>query len=227
MTQSNANPGVAPTRRCRVLIVDNHPLVRQGLGRLINDESDMELCGEADSPAEGLKAIKQFNPDVAVVDLSFHGLDGIELIKDIKAQHPGLPVLVLSTHQESFYAQRTMKAGAMGYLMKNEAAERVIEGIRAVRQGRIVLSDVMSQFMLARATGGITGPAGSVEDLTDRELEVLYLIGQGKTTRQIADLLHLSIKTIETHRENIKQKLRLDNGTQLIHYAVQFTIEHE
>ncbi|MEX1016495.1 MAG: response regulator transcription factor [Phycisphaeraceae bacterium] len=206
--------------------MDDHPIVRRGLGQLIDKETDMELVGEADSPSSALDAVEELSPHVVVADLSFEGLDGIELIKDLRARHPGLPVLVLSMHDESFYAQRVLKAGAMGYLMKQEGVEHVIDGIRSVRQGRVFLSNRMSQALLSRMTGGAgKQPAYGVESLTDRELEVLRLIGQGRSTRQIAEQLHLSIKTIETHRENIKQKLRLENASQLMQYAVRFAIE--
>lgn len=212
--------------RCRVLIVDDHPIVRRGLGQLIDKEADMELVGEADSPSSALDAVEELSPHVVVADLSFEGLDGIELIKDLRARHPGLPVLVLSMHDESFYAQRVLKAGAMGYLMKQEGVEQVVDGIRSVREGRVFLSNRMSQALLSRMTGGThRAPTYGVESLTDRELEVLRLIGQGRSTRQIAEQLHLSIKTIETHRENIKQKLRLENASQLMQYAVRFAIE--
>ncbi|MFA9477661.1 response regulator [Phycisphaerales bacterium AB-hyl4] len=220
----SAQPRTA--ERCRVLIVDDHPIVRRGLGQLIDRESDMELIGEADSPSSALDAVEALSPHVVVADLSFEGLDGIELIKDLRARHPGLPVLVLSMHDESFYAQRVLKAGAMGYLMKQEGVEQVVDGIRSVREGRVFLSNRMSQALLSRMTGGSNRPPTyGVESLTDRELEVLRLIGQGRSTRQIAEQLHLSIKTIETHRENIKQKLRLENASQLMQYAVRFAIE--
>jgi DNA-binding NarL/FixJ family response regulator len=211
---------------CRVLIVDDHPIVRKGLGQLIDAESDMELVGEADSPDAGLEAIARLHPDVVITDLSFEGIDGIEFIKDIKVRYPELPILVLSMHDESFYAERTIKAGAMGYLTKEEAIDRVIDGIRSVQRGRIFLSDHMAQFMLSRmATKPSAAAVSGIDSLSDRELEVLRLIGQGKSTRQIAELLHLSVKTIETHRENIKQKLKLKNASQLVQYAVRFSLE--
>lgn len=220
------NSKTAQLKTCRVLIIDDHPIVRRGLGQLIDKAPDLELCGEADSPEAALEAVERLHPDVAVADLSFEGLDGMELIKDLKIRHPKLPVLVLSIHDESFYAQRSLKAGAMGYLMKQEAVDRVLEGIRAVHRGRVFLSDRMSQLLLSRATGGVNaGTAYGAESLTDRELEVLRLIGEGRSTREIAEQLHLSIKTIETHRENIKQKLRLENASQLIQYAVRFSLE--
>ena len=211
---------------CRVLIIDDHPVVRRGLGELIEQAPDMELVGEAASPSEGLEAVDRAGPDVVIADLSFEGLSGIELIKDLKARHPDLTILVLSIHDEAFYAQRALKAGAAGYLMKQEAVERVLDGIRAVRKGRVFLSDKMAQVLLSRATGGAANTTTyGAESLTDRELEVLRLIGEGKSTRAIAEQLHLSIKTVETHRENIKQKLKLENASQLIQYAVRFSMD--
>lgn len=211
---------------CRVLIIDDHPVVRRGLGELIEQAPDMELVGEAATPSEGIDAVDRNSPDVVIADLSFEGLSGIELIKDLKARHPDLTILVLSIHDEAFYAQRALKAGAAGYLMKQEAVERVLDGIRAVRRGRVFLSDKMAQILLSRATGGSgSTPTYGAESLTDRELEVLRLIGEGKSTRAIAEQLHLSIKTVETHRENIKQKLKLENASQLIQYAVRFSMD--
>ncbi|MEX0885890.1 MAG: response regulator transcription factor [Phycisphaeraceae bacterium] len=215
-----------PNRPCRVLIVDDHPIVRRGLGQLIERETDMDLVAEAASPDAALDGVEEHKPDVVVADLAFEGLDGIELIKDLKARYPQVAVLVLSMHDESFYAQRVLKAGAMGYLMKQEGVEQVITGIRSVYQGRVFLSNRMSQMLLSKMTGGPSrAPGFGVESLTDRELEVLRLIGQGRSTRQIAEQLHLSIKTIETHRENIKQKLQLENASQLVQYAVRFALE--
>ena len=224
MVLRNIQP--TPGRPCRVIIVDDHPIVRRGLGQLIERENDIELVAEAASPDAALDLVEEHKPDVVVADLAFEGLDGIELIKDLKARYPQVAVLVLSMHDESFYAQRVLKAGAMGYLMKQEGVEQVITGIRSVHQGRVYLSNRMSQLLLSRMTGGPSRTPGfGVESLTDRELEVLRLIGQGRSTRQIAEQLHLSIKTIETHRENIKQKLQLENASQLVQYAVRFALE--
>ncbi|MFP4145681.1 MAG: response regulator [Phycisphaeraceae bacterium] len=218
--------GTARTRLCRVLIVDDHPIIRRGLGRVIDEQADLELCGEADCPEDALSCISDLRPDVIVADLSFEGLDGIELIKDLKVRHPRLPILVLSMHDETFYAQRVLKAGAMGYLMKQEPVEQILDGIRSVRRGHIYLSDQMAQVLLSQVSGS---PArrehASAQTLTDRELEVLRLIGEGRATREIAQSLHLSIKTVETHRENIKHKLQLQNATQLVQYAVRFSLD--
>ena len=206
------------------MIVDDHPITRQGLGQLIKATNDLELCAEAASPEAALEEARHVEPDVIIADLSYGGMDGFELIKQLKAQNPNVRVLVLSIHDESYYAQRALKVGAMGYLMKHEDVERVIDGIRAVYQGHVFLSDRMSQVLLSRVGGGTGAPIGA-ESLTDREVEVLQLIGKGLSTRQVADQLGLSVKTVETHRENIKQKLKLENAAQLIQYAVRFSTD--
>ncbi len=222
MIQRNAVS--AKTRPCRVMVVDDHPITRQGLGQLIAATPDLDLVGEADSPMAAIEAVGEHQPDVVVADLSFRGMDGFEMIKELRSRFPDVRILVLSIHDESYYAQRTLKAGAMGYLMKQENVERVIDGIRSVYQGHVFLSDRMSQVLLSRVGGTATAPFGA-EALTDRELEVLQLIGKGLSTRQVAEQLNLSVKTVETHRENIKQKLKLENAAQLIQYAVRFTAD--
>lgn len=214
----------AKTRPCRVMIVDDHPITRQGLSHLIRTASDMELTGTADSPTAALESMDEQHPDVVIADLSFRGMDGFEMIKELRDRFPNVRILVLSIHDESYYAQRALKAGAMGYLMKHEPVERVLEAVRSVYQGHVFLSDRMSQVLLSRVGGATVGPFGT-EALTDREMEVLQLIGKGLSTRQVADQLGLSVKTVETHRENIKQKLKLENAAQLIQYAVRFTAE--
>ena len=218
------NTATAKTKPCRVLVVDDHPITRQGLGQLINSCADLELCGEADSPSTVCEAVTEGKPDVIIADLSYHGMDGYDMISRLKSEFPDVRILVLSIHDESYYAQRALKMGAMGYLMKHEAVDRVIEGIRSVHQGHVFLSDRMSQVLLSRVGGSTVGPFGT-EALTDREIEVLQLIGKGLSTRQVASQLGLSVKTVETHRENIKQKLKLENAAQLIQYAVRFASE--
>lgn len=222
MIQRNAVS--AKTRPCRVMIADDHPITRQGLGQLIRTCSDLELVGEADSPVAAIEAAGEQHPDVIVADLSFRGMDGFEMIKELRNRYPNVRILVLSIHDESYYAQRALKAGAMGYLMKHEPVERVLDAIRSVYHGHVFLSDRMSQVLLSRVGGAMVGPFGT-EALTDREMEVLQLIGKGLSTRQVAEQLNLSVKTVETHRENIKQKLKLENAAQLIQYAVRFSAD--
>ncbi len=209
--------------RRKVLVVDDHPIVRQGLTQLIGQEADMYVAGGAEDAAGALDAIEKLQPDIALVDISLRETNGIELIKDIKIRHPRLPVLVLSMHQESFYAERVLRAGARGYVTKEEATERLIQAIRQVLSGQVYLSDRMASKMLSKLVEGRPGTDGmSIERLSDRELEVFEFIGHGLTTRQISQRLNRSIKTVESHRANIKRKLKLQNATELLQYAVQW-----
>jgi DNA-binding NarL/FixJ family response regulator len=209
--------------RYKVLVVDDHPIVRQGLTQLIGQESDIYVCGEAEDAPAALEAIEKLQPHIALVDISLRETNGIELIKDIKIRYPRLPVLVLSMHQESFYAERVLRAGARGYVTKEEATEKVIAAIRHVLAGQVYLSDRMASKMLSKLVEGRPGTDGmSIERLSDRELEVFEFIGHGLTTRQISQRLNRSIKTIESHRANIKRKLKLQNATELLQYAVQW-----
>ena len=214
----------AKSNPTRVLIVDDHPLLRQGIAQLINHEKDMVVCGEAESAQKALDAMATTKFDVAIIDISLGASNGIELLKNIKIQHPKLLVLILSMHDESVYAQRALRAGAAGYIMKQEATERVLLAIRKVLSGEVYLSEKLGVRMLNQLVGGrSTALVGSpIEELSDRELEVFGLIGQGMGTRPIAEKLHLSVKTIESHRAHIKEKLRLKNATELVHHAIQW-----
>ena len=209
--------------KARVLIVDDHPIVRQGLSELINHEKDLVVCAQAEDASEGMAAIKSSKPDIAVVDISLKEKNGVELIKDIKAQYPDLPVLVLSMHDESLYAERALRAGARGYIMKHEATGKVITGIHAILNGQVFVSDKMAAKMVYKLVGG-SGTAGNsaIDNLSDRELEVFNLIGKGHGTRQIAEKLYLSIKTIETYRAHIKEKLNLSSAGELLQHAIQW-----
>jgi DNA-binding NarL/FixJ family response regulator len=207
----------------RILIVDDHPLLRQGITQLINEEKDMHVVGEADDPNRALGAIAACNPDVVILDLSLKGTSGIELLKNIKVRYPRLLVLILSMHDESVYAQRALRAGAAGYIMKQEATERVLVALRRVLAGEVYLSDDLGARLLNRLVGGKSSLNGSpIEELSDRELEIFGLIGQGHGTRPIAEKLHLSVKTVESHRAHIKEKLNLKNATELVHHAIQW-----
>jgi DNA-binding NarL/FixJ family response regulator len=211
----------------KVFIVDDHPIVRQGVTMLVNHEKDMGVCGEADSAPDALEGIAKTSPHVAVVDLSLRDSSGLELIKDLRIRHPELAILVLSMRDESFYAERVFRAGAMGYIPKDEGTERVIDGIRKVHSGQMFISEKLSAKMISRFVGSKPGGGTSPADvLSDRELEVFELIGRGLTTRQVARKLHLSIKTIESHREHIKEKLQLTNATELLKYAIQWEQHH-
>lgn len=211
------------TRRIRVFIVDDHPVVRQGLQLLLRMEPDMEWAGDADNAADAIKGLAQARPDIAVVDVSLRDSSGIELVKDLRVRFPEVPVLVLSMHDETIYAERVLRAGARGYVMKDEATDKVIVAIRTVLAGGLYLSERMASKMLVKFVEGRQGTGGLPMDrLSDRELEVFELVGHGLGTRQIAGKLGLSIKTVEAHRESIKKKLKLADATELLQHAIHW-----
>ncbi len=212
--------------RAGVLLVDDHPIVRQGLAQLVNNEPDLVVCGEADHAAAALRAVEALRPDVVIVDIALKGTDGLELIKRIRARWPTLPTIALSMHDESLYAERVLHAGGQGYVMKQEATENVMVAIRRVLGGEVYLSPAMQARLLQRLVGGDVERT-PMESLSDRELEVLRLLGEGRSTRQIAGTLRLSVKTIESYREHIKKKLNLTNATELILYAVHWATKSE
>jgi len=212
--------------KAKVLLVDDHPIVRQGLGQLINEEPDLAICGEAEDFQQALIALDQVKPDVAIVDISLKDRSGIELIKEIRARKPELPILVLSMHDESLHAERVLRAGAKGYIMKQEATEQVMNAIRKVLRGEVYLSEKMSSRMVNRLVSGPQNVGGSpIERLSDREFEVFQMIGHGVGPSEIAEKLGLSVKTVETHRERIKEKLNLASGSELIRYAMQYVMD--
>lgn len=209
--------------KTRIFIVDDHAVFRKGLAVLINAEPDMEVCGEGDDCAVATQKILKLKPDLAVVDISLRGNNGIELIKNIKAAEPGIQIVVLSQHDESVYALRVLRAGAKAYVMKQDAAHAVIKAIRSIRDGRLCVSEHVASQMLNRyAQGSALGDDSPVSTLSDRELEVLNLIGSGVPTREIATRLRVSIKTVETHRSHIKTKLNLPTAAQLMQYCVRW-----
>ncbi|MBI1373111.1 MAG: response regulator [Phycisphaera sp.] len=221
-TKTNTN-GKATQRRIRITIADDHAIVRQGLRHLIEDEGDIEICADVESPDEALDAIKQFNPDVAVMDLTFEGVSGFGALRDIKTRHPNVHILVLSMHDEGYYAERCLRNGAAGYIMKQEAPDQIIKAIRKVARGQIYLSERMASRLLDTFLGRDADSMGSpVESLTDRELQVFELLGQGLGSRKVAERLHLSIKTIESHRANIMAKLKIADANELIKHAVRW-----
>ncbi len=222
MPSSKSSPRAS--ERKRVLIVDDHPVVRRGLAQVLDGTPDLEACGEAETAADAIKAVAEHQPDVAVVDLTLKGKGGLELVKDLHTRHPNLPVLVLSMHDESLYAERALRAGARGYIMKDGRMDDVVTALRQVFDGRVYLSQHMTSRLLGRMTGGGGGDGESpISALTDRELEVFEMIGRGLATRDIADGLHLSVKTVDTHRENIKRKLNLSSATELYRHAFLWT----
>ena len=213
--------------KAKILIVDDHPLVRVGLGQLISHEADMEVCGDARDADEALEKVKSLQPNLVVVDISLQQGNGIELTKLLKARYPHIKVLVSSMHDESLFAERALHAGALGYISKQEGTDLVLEAIRRVLGGKIYLSAEMTDQLLHRLGNHRTDvlERPSLESLSDREWEVFEMIGRGMSTRQIAEQLHLSIKTIETHREHIKEKLSLANGAELTRRAVQWVLQ--
>lgn len=207
----------------RIVIVDDHPIVRQGLAQLIEQEDDLHICGQAEDAHEAMRAIRELNPDLVIVDISLRTTSGIDLIKDIRAQFPALPVLTLSMHDEALYAERALRAGAKGYIMKQEAPEEVVTAIRRVLAGTTYVSQGMAAKMVSKIVAGPGEKAASpVDRLSDRELEVFRLIGEGYGTREMAEKLYLSVKTIETYRAHIKDKLNLQDANQLLRAAIRW-----
>ena len=212
--------------KIRILLVDDHPLVREGVANLILQQPDMEVCGQVASEPQALQSLATMQPDVAVVDISLENGSGLELMKSIKAMYPAVSMLALSMHDESLYAERALRAGARGYLMKREAATKVIQGIRAVLAGQLFVSDKISKLMAERFVGGQTTSASPVEQLSDRELEVFQLLGRGQSTREIAEHLHVGFKTVQAYSARIKEKLKLANATELLRAAMQWNETH-
>jgi len=208
----------------KILIVDDHPILRKGLALLINQEPDLTVCAEAENAQMALDVVEHSMPDMAIVDISLPGIDGIELIKTMKLRHKEIPVLVVSMHDEILYAERSLRAGARGYIMKQEALEKVLVAIRKVLDGDIFVSERVATKMLEQlfSADGFKDAASPIDLLSNRELTVFRLIGQGYRTRQIAEKLHLSMKTIESYRAHIKEKLKLSDGTELLKYAIQW-----
>lgn len=210
-----------PNEAKRVMIVDDHPLVRRGLIELLRDEHDLDLCGEATNAPEALRVIHRLKPDLAVIDLTLTEGSGLELIKQIKAMYPEVRMLVASMHDEAVFAERALRAGADGYFNKQEPAESLLRAIREVLQGHLYMSARMADRLLHRALRrGNTSALATLSELTDRELEILDLIGDGLTAKQIAGRLHLSVKTVHTHRDALKRKLQCSTAAELTHYAI-------
>jgi DNA-binding NarL/FixJ family response regulator len=211
----------APAQR-RVLIVDDHPIVRQGLRRMIEPEPDLVVCGEVQTEKEARTAIRALAPDVVIVDISLAQGDGLELVRDVHAQQPELPMLVLSMHDELIYAERLLAAGASGYIMKQAASDQLLIALRQVLAGGTYLSESLASNL--GRTEGTAGSAGAdpIDRLSNRELQVLSLIGRGMSSREAAEALGLSVKTVETHRQSLKRKLNLATNAQLLQYAINW-----
>jgi DNA-binding NarL/FixJ family response regulator len=217
----------SPAKR-RVFLVDDHPIVRQGLALLINRELDLLVCGDAEEAGAALQRIESHRPDIVLVDISLNGPDGLDLLKSIRSHDLHLPVLILSMLDETLYAERALRAGANGYIMKQEATDKVLVAIRRILGGDIYVSDRISKAMMHQfAAGGPAQGESPVAGLTDRELEVFRLIGEGHGTRQIAEELHISIKTVESYQAHIKEKLSLRNARELMQRAVQWAIREK
>ena len=212
----------------RALIVDDHPIFRFGLAGLITEQSHLEVCGHADSAPIALDSMRRLKPDLVLLDLSLRGTNGIELIKLMKAEEPTLPILVISMHDEAVFGLRALKAGALGYVMKAEAMNHVAEAISKVMQGKIYVSPKFGEKLIFKAVQSIESGTGSpVDALSDRELEVLQLLGKGHSTRSIAETLHLSVKTIETHRAHIKEKLGFPDSEDMVKFAIDWVAQQE
>lgn len=209
-------------KKKRILIVDDHPAMRSGLGLLVKTQPEWDVCGEAGSAREGLDAIEKLEPELALVDLALPDKNGLELIKDVRAAHPEVQILVISSHDENLYAERVLRAGARGYVMKEEASEMLIDAIGRVLSGEVFLSPRMSAQMLEIMTGQKKKGISPVEQLTDRELEVFTLIGEGIATHDIADRLCISHRTVDAHRAHIRSKLKIPDSNALIRYAVRW-----
>jgi DNA-binding NarL/FixJ family response regulator len=213
------------SQKYRVLLVDDHPVVRRGLAEVISREPDLEACGEASDVLEAIRETERTNPDVVVVDLTLKTGHGLELIEKLKSRDPRIKTLVSSMHDETLFAERVLRAGAMGYVSKQEPPEMLVAAIRQVLRGELYLSPRMTSRLLHRVVGGVPSHEDPVQDLSNREIEVYEMIGQGLTIQQIATRLHLSPKTVETHREKIKQKLNLKSSGELNRRAVQWVLE--
>jgi len=216
-------PSFNPTRKCRIFLVEDHPVTREGFAQLIDYQSDLQVCGQADSAAKATVGVETSRPDLVIVDISLAGSNGLELIKNLKLRRFGLPILVLSTHDESLYAERALRAGAKGYVMKQAPTSEVMNAIREVARGGLYLSEPIRGKLVYRELHGAARALGSdLEALTDRELEIFQLIGAGHSTRSIATKLGLSVSTVETHRAHIKKRLGLKNAVALVHRAVEW-----
>jgi DNA-binding NarL/FixJ family response regulator len=220
---SKAQPA-SQTKKQTVFLVDDHPIVRQGLALLINGEADLQVCGESDGGFAAIQNVFELRPDILLLDLSLSGPDGIELLKTIRIRDASMPVLVLSMHDETTYAERALRAGANGYIMKQEATDKVLTAIRRILKGDAYLSDRLTNRMLHHFISGSVSKDSPLANLSDRELQVFRLIGEGHGTRQIADELHISVKTVESYQGHIKEKLYLRNARELVQHAIEWSV---
>jgi len=208
--------------KIKIMIVDDHPLVREWLANLINEEADLEVCGQAGNAREALGLVGSLWPQIAVVDISLEGGSGLELIKDIQAQHPQVKTLVLSMHDETLYAERAMRAGAAGYIMKREATSKVLDALRTVASGGLFYSPAVNAALAQKIVQGTEAQPTPVETLSDRELEVFQLLGRGHSPRQVSEQMRVSFKTVHAYCARIREKLNLANINELIFHAVRW-----
>ena len=215
--------------KTKVLVVDDHPLVRERVAELINQEPDLVVCGEAEDARKALTVVADTRPDIAIVDITLKDSYGIELIKQLKELYPDLPTLVLSMHDESLYGERALRAGARGYLTKQEATKKVIDAIRRILRGEVYVSEKLAGSLVRKVAGRNHQAAGGspLDVLTDREVEVFQLLGQGSTVKEVAQRLLVSAKTVEAHREHIKQKLNFNTSNQLLRFAIQYALQEK
>jgi DNA-binding NarL/FixJ family response regulator len=220
---SSGPPGADKRGARRVLVIDNHPIVRAGLRRVIDKEDDLQVCAEADTARDARTAIKDRHPDVIIADIGLNQGDGIELVRDVRAHYARLPILVLSAHDEAVYAERLLSVGANGYIMKQASSEQILLSLRRVLNGDIYVSEDVGLSMIRKSAGrGAYYPPNPIDRLSNRELQILHLVGRGMSTKETARTLNLSVKTIESHRQRIKHKLQLTTGAQLLQYAINW-----
>jgi DNA-binding NarL/FixJ family response regulator len=214
--------------KARILLVDDHPVLRRGIADLVNGEDGLEVCGEAATMQDAVALVGKLKPDLAIIDVSLDGNNGIDLMKTLSSRHMSMPLLAYSVHDEAIYAERALRAGAKGYVMKQAPPEVLLSAIEQILKGKMYLSGRMSEHLLSKLVGAGTSTAAiesPIDKLSDRELEVLQMMGKGIGTAQIADRLCLSVKTIETYREHLKEKLNLSTGQELLRYAIELSLE--
>ena len=224
MASLSGRPREQSARKTRIFIVDDHPILREDLSLMMNRQPDLMVCGEAQGASAALHGIAATDPDFLIADISLNGPDGLDLLRRIRLRFPNLAVLILSMHDESIYAERALRAGANGYIMKQETAEKVLTAVREVLTEKVYVSERVADRMLQRYISGSTDKPSPIAGLSDRELEVFRLIGEGRSTRKIAEELHLSVKTVESYQAHIKSKLSLKNGRELVQRAIQWSI---